>query len=163
MVSATKVLLSVAIIGGGGGMLVYSSMAEADYYKHVDEVTLSPERWVDKNLKVHGFVEAGSIEEKIVGQATVRTFVLEFKGERIHVRHKGPKPDTFRDLAEVVAQGKLLSEGGGQVLEATELMAKCPSKYEAEQRGRTVPGVPAKTSSSSAPTSAGAATASSSR
>jgi cytochrome c-type biogenesis protein CcmE len=139
MVSATKVLLSVAVVAGGGGVLVYSSMAEADYYKHVDEVTVAPDRWVDKNLKVHGFVEAGSIDENIVGQTTVRTFVLEYKGERIHVRHKGPKPDTFRDLAEVVAQGKLVAGPSGPVLEASELMAKCPSKYEAERRGRVAP------------------------
>ena len=83
-------------------MLIYSSMAEADYYKHVDEVTAEPDHWVDKHLKIHGFVEPGSIDEKIVGESTVRTFVLEYKGERIHVTHKGPKPDTFRDLAEVV-------------------------------------------------------------
>ena len=140
MVSATKVLLSVAVVAGGGGMLIYSSLAEADYYKHVDEVTLAPDKWVDKSLKVHGFVEAGSIDEKIVGQATVRNFVLEYKGERIRVRHKGPKPDTFRDLAEVVAKGTLLSDADGPVLEASELMAKCPSKYEAEKRSRPAPG-----------------------
>ena len=139
MVSATKVLLSVAVIGGGGGMLIYSSMAEADYYKHVDEVTLQPDRWVDKNLKVHGFVEAGSIEEHIEGQATVRSFVLEYKGERIHVRHKGPKPDTFRDLSEVVAKGTLVASADGPVLDASELMAKCPSKYEEQKRVRVAP------------------------
>jgi cytochrome c-type biogenesis protein CcmE len=141
MVSATKVLLSVAVIAGGGGMLIYSSMAEADYYKHVDEVTAEPDNWVDKHLKIHGFVEPGSIDEKIVGNATVRTFVLEYKGERIHVTHKGPKPDTFRDLAEVVAKGRLLQTKDGPVLEASELMAKCPSKYEAERRDKKpVPG-----------------------
>ncbi|HWM86892.1 MAG TPA: cytochrome c maturation protein CcmE [Kofleriaceae bacterium] len=136
MVSTTKVLLSVAVVGGGAGMLIYSSLAEAEYYKHVDEVTLEPQRYVDKSLKVHGFVEPGSIDEQIVGQSTVRTFTLEFKGERIRVRHKGPKPDTFRDLAEVVAQGKLLAEADGPVLEASELMAKCPSKYEEQKRTR---------------------------
>jgi cytochrome c-type biogenesis protein CcmE len=139
MVSATKVLLSVAVIAGGGGMLIYSSMAEADYYKHVDEVTAEPDHWVDKHLKIHGFVEPGSIDEKIIGESTVRTFVLEYKGERIHVTHKGPKPDTFRDLAEVVAKGKLLQTKDGPVLEASELMAKCPSKYEAERRDKKPP------------------------
>src|SRR5688500_3530995 len=116
MVSATKVLLSGAVIGGGAGILIYSSLAAAEYYKHVDEVTLAPDRWGDKSLQVHGFVEAGSIDEKIVGQATVREFVLEYKGERIRVRHKGPKPDTFRDLSEVVAQGTLVAEADGPVL-----------------------------------------------
>ena len=135
MITATKVLLSVAVVGGGGGMLIYSSMAEAEYYKHVDEVTIEPDRWEDKSLKVHGFVEAGSIDEQIVDQATVRTFVLEYQGERIRVHHKGPKPDTFRDTSEVVAQGRLVKEESGEyVLHATELMAKCPSKYEENKR-----------------------------
>ena len=117
-------------------MLVYSSLAEAEYYKHVNEVTLEPERWVDKSLKVHGFVEPGSIDERIEGQATVRSFYLQYDGERIRVRHTGPKPDTFRDLAEVVAKGKLLADKDGPVLDASELMAKCPSKYEQNKRTR---------------------------
>jgi len=159
MVSATKVLLSVAVVGGGGGMLIYSSLAEAEYYKHVNEVTLEPARWVDKALKVHGFVEPGSIEEKIEGQATVRTFYLQYDGERIRVRHTGPKPDTFRDLAEVVAKGTLHSQPDGVELEATELMAKCPSKYEEQKRTRG----PMKVSPARAPAGASALAAPSSR
>ncbi len=145
MVSATKVLLSVAVVGGGGGMLVYSSLAEAEYYKHVDEVTMDADRWLDKSLKVHGFVQPGTIEERIEGQTTVRTFILEYQGAHIKVTHMGPKPDTFRDLAEVVAKGKLVAASDGPVLEASELMAKCPSKYEQNKRTRekTPPGASA--------------------
>ena len=142
MLTATKVLLSVAVVGAGGGMLIYSSLANADYYKHVHEVTAEPERWKDKSLKVHGFVEAGSIDERIVGDSTVRTFVLEYEGQRIQVRHKGPKPDTFRDLSEVVAQGRLSVEDGTHVLIASELMAKCPSKYEEDKNRRRPTGPP---------------------
>jgi cytochrome c-type biogenesis protein CcmE len=138
MVSATKVLLSVAVVGGGGGMLVYSSLAEAEYFKHVNEVTMDADHWLDKSLRIHGFVEPGSIEERIEGQATVRTFILEYQGERIKVAHTGPKPDTFRDLAEVVAKGKLVAASDGPVLEASELTAKCPSKYEENKRKRQV-------------------------
>lgn len=153
MVSATKVLLSVAIIGGGAGMLIYSSLAEADYYKHVDEVVLAPDRWVDKSLKVHGFVEPGSIHERIVGQSTVRDFILHYEGERIRVQHKGPKPDTFRDAAEVVATGTLLAQADGLQLQASELSAKCPSKYEEERRQKGVPGLPARPTSTRQPAS----------
>lgn len=134
MSKATKILLTVVVVLGGGGLLVYSSKAEAEYYKHVHEVVAEPDRWQDKSLKIHGFVEAGSIREEIVEHATVRTFVLEYQGERIMVRHQGPKPDTFRDLSEVVAQGKLVVEDGEYVLRADKLMAKCPSKYEENQR-----------------------------
>ena len=133
-----KILLSVAVLAVGGGLLVRSSIAEADYYKHVHEVQANPGRYAGKRLKVHGFVEAGSIEEKIVGHDVTRSFVLEYQGERIRVTHKGPKPDTFRDLAEVVAAGKLVEKPDGEmVVEASELMAKCPSKYE--QNRRTAP------------------------
>ena len=86
--------------------------------------------WVDKPLKVHGYFEPGTIDEKVVDQETVRTFVLEHKGKRIKVRKKGPKPDTFKDKSEVVAEGKIVEENGEPVLVATNLMAKCPSKYE---------------------------------
>ena len=130
-----KILLSVAVLAVGGGLLVRSSIAEADYYKHVHEVQADPDRYTGKRLKVHGFVEAGSIQEKIVGHDVTRSFVLEYQGQRIRVRHKGPKPDTFRDLAEVVAAGKLVKQPDGEVVvEASELMAKCPSKYEQNQR-----------------------------
>jgi cytochrome c-type biogenesis protein CcmE len=133
-----KIGLSAAVLVLAGGLLVRSSIAEADYYKHVDELNAEPERYKAKRLKVHGFVEAGSIDEKIVGNETIRTFVLEYQGERIRVRHKGPKPDTFKDLSEVVAQGRLVEQPDGElIVEATELMAKCPSKYE--QNKRTAP------------------------
>ena len=88
------------------------------------------------SMRVHGFVEAGSIDEKIVDQKSVRVFFLESEGARLRVHHEGPKPDTFRDLAEVVAKGKLVKENDGYVFYATELMAKCPSKYEENKRSR---------------------------
>ena len=56
--------------------------------------------------------------------------VLEHKGKRIKVRNKGPKPDSFKDKSEVVAEGRIVEENGEPVLVATNLMAKCPSKYE---------------------------------
>lgn len=146
----TKLIVTAVVVFGGVGMLVYSSMADAEFYKHVHEVTAEPEAWADKTLKVHGYVEAGSIETNIVEQSTKRTFVLQYpcpdddeeqvKGcqpgvvKRIRVRHTGPAPDTFKDLAEVVAKGQLVEEDGSYVLHAEELMAKCPSKYEENQR-----------------------------
>jgi cytochrome c-type biogenesis protein CcmE len=131
-----KILLTTLVIGAGATVLFYSSMSEAEYYKHVHEVLDEPERYHRKSLKIHGFVEAGSIEEKIADQTTKRTFVLEYEGQRIRVFHQGPKPDTFRDLSEVVARGKLVQRDGVYVLEADELMAKCPSKYEENLRSK---------------------------
>ena len=82
-----KILLTLAIILAGGGLLLRSSMSEAEYFKHVDQVLSDGSRFENKTLKVHGFVEAGSIVEEIRDQTTHRTFVLEHAGKRIRVNH----------------------------------------------------------------------------
>jgi cytochrome c-type biogenesis protein CcmE len=129
-----KIVLSAAIGLGVVGFFFHSSRSHTSYYKMVDEVAAAPDTWDGKVLKVHGWVEAGTIVEKIVDQEMHRTFVLEHKGQRIEVRNTGPKPDTFRDKSEVVAEGKIILENGEPVLIATNLMAKCPSKYEGANR-----------------------------
>ena len=131
-----KILLTICIVGSAGGVLFYSSMSEAEYYKHVNEVLEEPERFADTSLKIHGFVEAGSVVEKIQNQTIERSFILGYEGKRIRVHHSGPKPDTFRDLSEVVARGTLVLKDGEYQLEAVELMAKCPSKYEENRRSK---------------------------
>jgi cytochrome c-type biogenesis protein CcmE len=60
--------------------------------------------------------------------------MLEYHGHEVLVRSEGPKPDTFRDRAEVVAKGTVVFENGAYVVEATELSAKCPSKYQGATR-----------------------------
>jgi len=132
--TALKVGITIAILAGVVGFFKYSARGHTSHYKMVDEVMLSYGQWVGKPMKVHGWVEAGSIDEKIVDQETVRAFVLEHKGKRILVRNKGPKPDSFRDKSEVVAEGKIIEENGQPVLVADNLMAKCPSKYEGAPR-----------------------------
>ena len=131
---AIKILLTVAVVVGGASFLLYSSISEAEYYKHVDEVVADPAEWAGKTVMVHGFVKAGSIDERIVGTKTKRQFTLEYRGHEIQVRSEGPKPDTFRDQAEVVAKGSIVAENGTYVVEATSLSAKCPSKYDGATR-----------------------------
>jgi cytochrome c-type biogenesis protein CcmE len=128
-----KILLTVAVVAGGTGLLVYSSMGHAQYYLMVE-----PADWVDKTLRLHGFVEAGSIKEEIVDQQTQTTFIVQNNGARMLVHHIGPKPDTFKDLSEVVAKGRVSREGGEYVFHATELLAKCPSKYEGAAQNRNL-------------------------
>jgi cytochrome c-type biogenesis protein CcmE len=135
-----------AVVAVGGIAFVLRSSASAERYFHVEELMAKqlPD-WTEKELKVHGFVEAGTIVEKIENQETQRTFVLQSKGKKIRVFSSGPKPDTFKDQSEVVATGHLvpaadlrplaqnlgvpLESDMSYVVQATELMAKCPSKY----------------------------------
>jgi cytochrome c-type biogenesis protein CcmE len=145
-----KILATLAVALGAGSLLVFSSLADAEqHYQFVQEVMPNPEPWVGKVFKIHGIVEAGSIQEQIVDQKTQRQFVLEAKCDksdkntppcpegksmRILVKGTGPKPDTFKDLAEVIAHGTLTKAGDAYVFHATELSAKCPSKYKEDQR-----------------------------
>ncbi|HUJ62844.1 MAG TPA: cytochrome c maturation protein CcmE [Kofleriaceae bacterium] len=157
MTNATlgKIALTAVVVLGGGGFLVYSSVGHAQHYKMVQElVSGGLDQWKDTELKVHGFVEAGTIVEATVNQETRRSFVLTKEGKKIRVFSTGPKPDTFKDQSEVVATGRLVPAKDMQaiadqlcakphpgcpihadaeqpyVVDATDLMAKCPSKYD---------------------------------
>jgi cytochrome c-type biogenesis protein CcmE len=142
-----KVALTAAVAVGGIVFLVSSSASSAQHYKMVDELVASDlSSWNGKELKVHGWVESGSIHEKVVNQETHRSFLLQKGGKKIRVFSAGPKPDTFKDQSEVIATGHLVPAAGmkqiasslgvaiepdvAYVVDATELMAKCPSKYE---------------------------------
>ena len=125
-----KLLLTIAVVIGGVGFIVYSSMGSTQHYKMVSEFMAEPTKYVGKTMRLHGYVESGSIDERIIGQSTKRTFVLEHDGARILVHHDGPVPDTFKDKSEVVARGKVVAVDGQYELDSDEIMAKCPSKYE---------------------------------
>ncbi len=135
MKTSRKLLTSIAIVAAVA-LLWYSARGHVSHYKMVDEVVVAYGDWLDRPLRIHGWVAAGSIDERIVDQQVVRSFVLEEKGQRLVVRGSGPKPDAFRDGAEVVAEGRLVLESGAPVFLATGLSAKCPSKYEGAHRDR---------------------------
>jgi len=132
-----KLGLTALVAIGGLGFLVYSGRASSSGYRMVDKLMVEPSRWVDKEMKIHGWVEPGSIDVKIENQETKRTFILGKSGKRVTVHHIGPVPDTFKDASEVVAKGTLVqAPDGSYVFEATELMAKCPSKYEGAESNK---------------------------
>jgi cytochrome c-type biogenesis protein CcmE len=45
-------------------------------------------------------------------------------------------PDLFKDGAEVVVEGRLQGRGGDAIFLADNVMAKCPSKFQAETQGQ---------------------------
>jgi cytochrome c-type biogenesis protein CcmE len=153
-------LTAVVVLAGGGFLIKSSLGNAQHYMMVHELVASGLEQWKDKELKVHGIVEGKSIVEDTVDQETRRTFVLEKEGKKIRVFSAGPKPDTFKDQSEVVATGRLVPAASMQkiadqlcarpgtpehpkdacpiktdaeqayVVDATELMAKCPSKYK---------------------------------
>ncbi len=131
-----KIIITAAVIAGGAGYLIMSSLKHSEYFQEVHELMAEPQKWEGKTLRIHGFVEAGSIDERIIDQKSVLTFVLQQEGKKIKVTHTGPKPDTFKELADVVARGRIVKLDGKYEFEANELVAKCPSKYEEKARQR---------------------------
>ena len=143
-----KIGLTAAVAIAGVGFFVKSTMGHTTHYKMVDDLMASGDlsQWKDKEIKVHGWVLAGSIKSEVVNQETHRTFVLQKGGKKIRVFSSGPVPDTFKDQSEVVATGEIIPAASrtdlakslgvtleadlAYVVDAKELQAKCPSKYE---------------------------------
>jgi cytochrome c-type biogenesis protein CcmE len=97
------------------------------YYKTISEVQSMGGDAIGKRLRVAGDVEPGSI---VRAGGQVR-FVIHQDDQRLQVVYRGtdPLPDTLRDRAQALADGKL---GSGGVFEADKIQAKCASKYEAK-------------------------------
>lgn len=122
---AAKVGITTLVLATAFGVLLYTTMGESmQYYKYVDEVATQPDAWTGKTLQVHGYVVPGSIGRK--RDALDYQFDLHRNGQVIRAYYSGVVPDTFKDDAEVVLTGQLTDNG----FMATEMTAKCPSKYE---------------------------------
>jgi cytochrome c-type biogenesis protein CcmE len=85
-------------------------------------------------VQVYGLVENG---KSSLDQRGNFTFVLvDDKQNRMQVMYKGVKPGNFDQAIGVVAVGRT----NGDVFEASQLLVKCPSKYEAQYGPTKVPG-----------------------
>ena len=131
---ALKIVVTVVVLLGALGGLMYSSLQEGtEYYKHVDEVMADPGPWHGKNLQLHGFVVDKSILRK--PDSLDYRFQIQNKGQIVHASYTGVVPDTFKSGSEVVLKGRLGAHGFE--VAPNGVMAKCPSKYEAK-----TPGIP---------------------
>jgi cytochrome c-type biogenesis protein CcmE len=124
-VKTAKVSLTVVVLATAFGVLLYTSLGESmQYYKYADEVMASPAEWQGKPLQVHGYVVPGSIARK--PDTLEYRFDLQRNGKVMRAYYTGVVPDTFKDESEVVLTGRLSQTE----FHATEMTAKCPSKYE---------------------------------
>jgi cytochrome c-type biogenesis protein CcmE len=119
------------------GGLIYTSLGEGtEYFKHVDEVVADPGTWNGKKVQLHGFVVEKSIERK--RDSLDYRFRVHNNGQVVQATYSGIVPDTFKDGAEVVLSGKLGPHGFS--VAPNGVMAKCPSKYEAQKSVPVTPG-----------------------
>ena len=105
------------------------------YYKTISELAQMKDEAYGKRLRVGGDVETGSIQR--VGNQVHFTLTQD-ANTHLKVAYAGtdPLPDTFKDGAQALADGKLDKDG---VFRANKIQAKCASKYEAKP-GQVKPG-----------------------
>jgi cytochrome c-type biogenesis protein CcmE len=104
------------------------------YYHTVKELNTMGEQAKAKKLRVSGNVAAHSIARD---GRTVK-FTLVEEGVTLPVEYAGmdPLPDTFKDGAQALVEGRLESDGQ---FTAEQVQAKCASKYEASPTGTASP------------------------
>ena len=123
--SSTQLVLGGIVAAAVAGLIYFDSGEGVLEYVYANEVVAAPDRFVDREFRVHGLVVEGSVRQK-KGGAGDYTFDITYEGEQLAVHYADMVPDTFAEGGEVVLTGTL---DNGR-FEATEMSAKCPSKYE---------------------------------
>ena len=96
------------------------------YYHTISEIPTLSGASLHQRLRVGGDVKAGSIQH-LSGRVD---FVLLEQGKTLPVSYVGTDllPDTFKDGAQCLVEGKVMPDGR---FVAETVQAKCASKYEA--------------------------------
>jgi len=125
----------IAIVIGTLVWLAFANGTESKtYYKTISELGQMGDKAYGQRIRVGGDVASGSIQRA----GSEVQFVLSQDNLKLKVAYTGvdPLPDTFKDGAQALADGKLDRNG---VFHATKIQAKCASKYEAKP-GQLAPG-----------------------
>jgi cytochrome c-type biogenesis protein CcmE len=123
LVGVAAVVTYLVWTGISSTMMYYVTPSEL-----MARVEATPEL-VGQGIRVSGNVVPGT-HEQATGELMHRFVVSDpdHPEFRLTVEFSHPLPDTFNDEAEVVMEGRYLGNG---VFEATEVLTKCGSRYEA--------------------------------
>lgn len=126
-----KIIVATLVILGTVGWLSYTGVDKTkEYYVTIGELNSMGNKAYTRHLRVAGNVAPGSIQRA----GTNAQFTLLEQGHTLKVDYQGsePPPDTFKDDAQALAVGTYGRDG---VFHATQLQAKCASKYAPAQPG----------------------------
>ena len=135
MKAGRKFLLGAALIVASVGFLIAQGVKETGVYfltpAELAAKTAADPTVHDVGVKVGAKVVPGSIRRVAAEQRV--DFMMSDGRQSYPVTYRGFVPDTFTDQndIEVVVTGRLGRDG---VVQATELVAKCGSRYEAEYK-----------------------------
>jgi cytochrome c-type biogenesis protein CcmE len=129
--------LAIAALLGWYASSAIEGGASFRYFQTLQEFRAagSPEQ----RVRVHGYVVPGSIRRDLHSK-TVRFAVQNDPPHQAGAEAGGlpvsyaslEVPDLFKDGAEVVVEGRLEGRGDTAVFQATNVLAKCPSKFQAK-------------------------------
>ena len=128
----------IVILGTIIYLAVTGVQTNKSYYVTIKELQGLGDKAYTRHLRVAGNVQPGSIQHK----GSDADFVLVENDRTLRVSYKGdePPPDTFKDNAQALAVGTFGRDG---VFHATQLQAKCASKYAPAQPNGAQPAKPA--------------------
>jgi cytochrome c-type biogenesis protein CcmE len=129
---AVVVSVAVALSSYTAYMIISTTKdgSALEFFRDVDKALGDLGRLKNRRLRLHGNVVKGTIQKK-KGALNYR-FAIHARGRWVEVTYRGLVPDTFKDCAEVVAKGQFSPDG--KTFAATDITAKCPSKYSEKQR-----------------------------
>lgn len=126
-----QVTIAVALVLVGTAYLIFSaSSSEGIEYKSATEMRATD--LGGRSLRLTGHVKEGTIQ-KFVAERRVEFVVLDHDSVAMRTSYTGVVPDTFKDKCEVVVSGTY--DRAQDLFLATDLLAKCPSKYQGRYNG----------------------------
>lgn len=119
-------ILMAIIVGSLLWLATNGIQGSQTYYKTITELRQMGDSAQTRHVRVGGDVQTKSIVHEgarvkfnLVGEQDKQILAVVYEG-------RDPLPDTFRDGAQALADGKL---GPDNVFHASEIQAKCASKY----------------------------------
>jgi cytochrome c-type biogenesis protein CcmE len=132
MKAGHKFLLGAAVIVGSVAFLMFGAIKETGVYAltptELAAKTASDPTFYNLGLKLNAKVVPGSVKRDASTQTI--DFKVSDGAQTYPVTYRGLVPDTFTDAndIEVIVEGRLGKDG---VFRATDVLAKCGSRYEA--------------------------------
>ena len=135
--SRKRLLLLVPLVMAAAAIVAIVLVGMQDkgmYSKPVDTLVAEKAKFVNKPVRAEGTLVHGSLVKR--DSPCEYRFTIEKNGAHIPVTFAGcVVPDTFRDMPNVdlgvTVEGQLRPSGQ---FEATQVLAKCPSKYEMKEK-----------------------------
>ncbi len=124
-----KFIFAIIIIAGAISYLVISGVKDTMvYYLTIDELQAKVPDVYGERVRVSGTVVPGTIEKDNNGDIK---FKITDGTNEINVNYSGIIPDIFADDVEAVVEGNYTQQN---VFIADILLAKCPTKYESDEK-----------------------------